>query len=1064
MTFTSKAQNLVQNGSFESGGCPGSFAQWATGWIPFNASPDYFNSCTSFWGVDIPQNMFGWQQPAHGNAYSGLIAYYNSTSLYREYIARPITPLIVGNRYEFSMSVSLADYYSMWGSDNLGVWFYDNVPRSTSHIPLLTHTPQINFQSYGPIIDTQNWVRLTGYFVADSTYDTLVIGGYYPVSAVNATQVSTTGTAAYYYIDSVVLRLMNGINNLYTDSMICAGDTFLVPYSLNNTNTFATTNIFSVQLSNSSGTFTTGTTIIGTRTASTGGSISCVVPTTIPPGTSYRLRILSSNAVDSSAPNQRGISIGVTRPIVSNSSNTPVCTGQPIHLYASSTTPGVTYRWTGPSNFTSTLQNPIIPSAAVSNSGDYIVTARLLGCVAHDTTNVVVSSTVAASVIANSTTPICERDSLILTATVPTSSYGYSWAGPGNFSSFAKDTLRVNAMPAMSGDYIFTAYYTGCTVKDTISVLVKPLAANRTIGSNSPVCTGNIFALSAGSSSTGVSYLWNGPNSLNTTFPLVNISNVTLSANGKYVITYDLNGCITKDSINVVVNPSPAAITATATTPICERDTLRLYSTNSSIGVSWSWNGPNSYTSTMQNPVHMATVPSLSGDYIVTATNSYNCTAKDTIAVLIKPLPANFNASSSNICEGNVLLLAGNTTSTGVSFSWVGPNSFNSTMQNPNIPSATPVASGAYILTATLNGCTDKDTTYVNVYPTPAKPVPSANTPVCTGQELKLSATNVAGATYSWTSTTGYTSALQNPIRTGATTNMAGKYYIQAFANGCPSLADSINVIVNPAPDITMYPTPNDSICEGATLTLISNQANASSTFQRTWYRNNNPIIGATGANFSTTSAADSDLYYVTLTGGNCIEPFTDTSNAITIRVFPWLAASVSITATPTGTVAKGTMINFTAKPVNGGNTPTYQWTRNGANIVGALSNVWGAPNLSNNDEICVNMTSSYLCPNPKTAKSNCIRVSIETTGIKGTWAGKQPAIYPNPVKDLLIIEGIQTGTIIQLTDVAGRTLIRKTAISNNETINTQSLIPGNYILLLDDNKDSNIRVKLTKE
>jgi len=314
------------------------------------------------------------------------------------------------------------------------------------------------------------------------------------------------------------------------------------------------------------------------------------------------------------------------------------------------------------------------------------------------------------------------------------------------------------------------------------------------------------------------------------------------------------------------------------------------------------------------------------------------------------------------------------------------------------------------------------------------------------------------------TRTTGYSSALQNTILSTTTTAMAGKYYVQATANGCTSGIDSVTVTVNPAPVINMYPSPNDSICQGATLTFVSSQSNAGSAFQRTWYRNNNPITGANGVNYVTTAAIDSDVYYVSLTGGNCAEPFTDTSSRILIRVFPWLAPKVSITANPTATVPSGTMINFTATPTNGGNNPTYQWTRNGANIVGALSNVWGAPNLSNNDEICVNMTSSYLCPNPKTTKSNCIRVSIETTGIKGTWVGKQPAIYPNPVKDVLIIEVIQTGTIIQLTDVAGRTLIRKTAISNNETINTQSLIPGNYILLLDDNKGSNIRVKITKE
>jgi len=293
---------------------------------------------------------------------------------------------------------------------------------------------------------------------------------------------------------------------------------------------------------------------------------------------------------------------------------------------------------------------------------------------------------------------------------------------------------------------------------------------------------------------------------------------------------------------------------------------------------------------------------------------------------------------------------------------------------------------------------------------------------------------------------------------------MAGKYYATATANGCTSAADSITVVVNPAPVINIYPSPNDSICQGASVTFISSLSNAGTAFQRAWYRNNNRITGATAANYSTTTAADYDEYFATvIAAGVCANPYTDSSNKITMRVFPWLPASVSITANPTTTVPSGTMINFTATPVNGGNTPAYQWTRNGTNIVGALSNVWGAPNLSNNDEICVNMSSSYLCPNPKTAKSNCIRVSIETTGINSLAIDKNIKVYPNPVKNTLMIEDIKPGALITMHDLAGRPLLTTTAINTTTSINTSSLASGIYLLSVNtDNKS--VRYKIVKE
>lgn len=140
------------------------------------------------------------------------------------------------------------------------------------------------------------------------------------------------------------------------------------------------------------------------------------------------------------------------------------------------------------------------------------------------------------------------------------------------------------------------------------------------------------------------------------------------------------------------------------------------------------------------------------------------------------------------------------------------------------------------------------------------------------------------------------------------------------------------------------------------------------------------------------------------------------------------------------------------------------QWTRNGTNIVGALSNIWGASTLSNNDQICVDMTSSYMCPNPKSAKSNCIKVSIESTGIAHTWTGNEPKIYPNPVKDILVIEGVEKGTIIQLKDVTGRIIIDQTSTTETTNLNTANLVPGSYMLLLYTQNGNSMAVKIVKD
>ncbi len=65
-----------------------------------------------------------------------------------------------------------------------------------------------------------------------------------------------------------------------------------VPYTTSGT--FNSGNVFTAQLSDASGSFAAPTTI-GTRTATTAGTISASIPHTTPAGTGYRIRVISSN-------------------------------------------------------------------------------------------------------------------------------------------------------------------------------------------------------------------------------------------------------------------------------------------------------------------------------------------------------------------------------------------------------------------------------------------------------------------------------------------------------------------------------------------------------------------------------------------------------------------------------------------------------------------------------------------------------------------------------------------------------------------------------------------------
>lgn len=201
------AQNLVSNPSFEDTiSCPyqAGDIDKSTGWTSFCGSPDFFNTCNQFdWGV--PNNIFGYQQAASGNAYAGFISYSSAGSNLREFPAcNLITPLNIGIKYyvSFKIALSLENIANPTNcaSDKIGAMF------TTGFYPCnITNNPPVFTDSI--ITDSLNWTRITGSFVADSAYTYLIIGNFFDDANTDTIKFfnSWWSDFAYYYLDDVAL-------------------------------------------------------------------------------------------------------------------------------------------------------------------------------------------------------------------------------------------------------------------------------------------------------------------------------------------------------------------------------------------------------------------------------------------------------------------------------------------------------------------------------------------------------------------------------------------------------------------------------------------------------------------------------------------------------------------------------------------------------------------------------------------------------------------------------------------------------------------------------------------
>ncbi|MDQ3111269.1 MAG: T9SS type A sorting domain-containing protein [Bacteroidota bacterium] len=174
------AQNYVNNYSFENdSACPNTYNQvtHCYGWKRSlnNNVPQYHTEYLHACGTpnfSVPTNTWGYQVAATGQAYMATCTMApNVQPNYRENIyTNLITPLQVGASYTVSLQVSFTDN-SQHASNNFGVKFATTPNFPVNNLCQLYSSTVIN--------DKQNWITISGTFIADSSYSYIAIGNFF---------------------------------------------------------------------------------------------------------------------------------------------------------------------------------------------------------------------------------------------------------------------------------------------------------------------------------------------------------------------------------------------------------------------------------------------------------------------------------------------------------------------------------------------------------------------------------------------------------------------------------------------------------------------------------------------------------------------------------------------------------------------------------------------------------------------------------------------------------------------------------------------------------------------
>lgn len=595
-------------------------------------------------------------------------------------------------------------------------------------------------------------------------------------------------------------------------TVICPGDTLHVYYQVNRK--FLSGNIFSAQLSDATGSFSSNTIILGSYPSDTDGRIICTVPNIATAGTSYRIRITASNPVRTSLDNGTDIIIKPL-PAVGPTNNSPMCERGIVTLNAHNTSTGAVLVWDGPASFSASGSPTTLPSVQPNMAGWYHLTATLNGCVVKDSTKVIVNPKPVANITTNS--PVCVGDTMKLNMNWQPYTTNSLHFPSGAIANNNSQYIIHNAVPAYGGTYMLVVTDTNnCKDSTYKNFTIKPAPDTPDIISNSPLCTGKklqMFGLPG--SSTNASFEWKGPGGYTSSSPTPYINNTTVANAGVYTLRTYYNGCYSAavtDTIVIVDKPdNPEGF---SNGPLCDGDGLQLDAKEIK-GAYYMWTGPHNFKSNFRNPFVQPVNPLFTGYYVIQDSISGGCVNTDTIYVEVNPFPEKAQIfNNAPVCEGDSLKLHVDRKLAGTHYTWWGPNGANDTGVAFAVRNMTTNNAGWYGVIANYKNCvTIGDTIDIKTKPLPAVPVINTNAPLWEGQELQLSATSTtAGTGFSWNGPNGYTDTGSTVYIGNITTAQRGTYIVTADKDGCLSSSTTV-VEVKTFTDknsVLLYPSPND--------------------------------------------------------------------------------------------------------------------------------------------------------------------------------------------------------------------------------------------------------------
>ncbi len=385
----------------------------------------------------------------------------------------------------------------------------------------------------------------------------------------------------------------------------------------------------------------------------------------------------------------------------------------------------------------------------------------------------------------------------------------------------------------------------------------------------------------------------------------------------------DVNGNSSTCSANLFVTMQ--ALTPSWEHGLCD-DTLRLYNNlpvDTAAHYTYTWSGPNTFSSFDENPVIPNSDSTFSGTYTLVVLSASGCSSTGTIDVTIQNLVSPVIAAvEDTICAGTEVMLTSQVYSGNVTYQWYQVGNFGDLLLGETSdPQFSHVLTDpftyefyAVILSDTCISAPGP-VIDVDVEPLPMAQIADLPSVLCISDSLFLApATLVDSLNYTWSGPGGYTSSLPMPPGIAASEiDSAGLYTLTISSSYCSSSPDSLYIQVQNLP-ATPVITGDAQACEGGSISLHATPG----ADNYDWISPSSMVISTTDSTLVVTNLAmNSEGNWQVIAYINGCP--SDTAAAFAVEV----DTAIDVQIVTTERVCEGDSISLSVEPASAG---TYAW------------------------------------------------------------------------------------------------------------------------------------------